>query len=712
MGRAIVDHLFPEGDAGRIPIVGVTGTNGKTVVARLIARLLYLSGKRTGLACSEGLYLDRRLVQKGDRADFASGTRVLMNRNVDAAVIENDSSVILGQGLAYDRCQVGVVTNIDDADHLGDFDINDAERMFNVFRTQVDGAARRLHGAERARSARGRNGRAVRRRRDLLRHRPALPAIAAHLQQDGRAVFVRDGAIVLAQGPRQERLADVAAIPLTHGGRVAFQVENVLAAVGAAWALDIPVELIRAGIETFDIDQADAPWQFTLFERGGSTVVVDDAHNASALRPLIAAIDQFPATARCAVYSAGADRRDADLIEQGKLLGDAFDRVVLYDDATVRSKRPEGQARALLRQGLAQGSRVKHRGRTRPRQGHRRRAGRHRHRRLRPAAVGRSLLRPHHRSGPPLDPATRHHPARPDRGAPEPDRQEYLPWKFPASEAARPQSVEQEHGDRGHRVLRRRRVLHRQPPRLRGAAARPPQTGLLRPEGHQGAVSIAHVLQIVSLTMQAHAGCPVTFGRTSTTIEPGVFQVVVEYSEEEVGRLAMELAQQLVRAALDDTPFDLPDALKRLRELDEDVRLGPSTGSIVNAATARGIPYRRLTQGSMVQFGWGSKQRRIQAAETDLTSAISESIAQDKDLTKMLLDAAGVPVPLGRSVTSAEAAWEAAQELGGPVVVAARRQPGSWRGRQHRDARTRDPGLRSGRGNQLGSHRRALHPRP
>ena len=86
----------------------------------------------------------------------------------------------------------------------------------------------------------------------------------------------------------------MAAIPLTHGGRVAFQAENVLAAVGAAWALDIPVELIRAGIETFDIDQADAPWQFTLFERGGSTVVVDDAHNASALRPLIAAIDQFP----------------------------------------------------------------------------------------------------------------------------------------------------------------------------------------------------------------------------------------------------------------------------------------------------------------------------------------------------------------------------------------------------------------------------------
>ncbi|MNQ33853.1 Cyanophycin synthetase [compost metagenome] len=360
VGRAIVDHLFPDGDAGRIPIVGVTGTNGKTVVARLVARLLHLSGKRTGLACSEGLYLDRRLVQKGDRADFASGTRLLMNRNVDAAVIENDSGVILGQGLAYDRCHVGVVTNIDDADHLGDFDINETERMFNVFRTQVDvvlpGGAAVLNARDPrvVEMAELCDGAVI-----FFGIDPALPAIAAHLGQDGRAVFVRDGCIVLAQGAQEERLADVAAIPLTHGGRVAFQVENVLAAVGAAWALDIPVELIRAGIETFDIDQADAPWQFTLFERKGGTVVVDDVHNASALRPLIAAIDQFPSTTRAAVYSAGADRRDADLIEQGRLLGDAFDRVVLYDDMTVRSKRPQGQARALLRQGLAQGSRVK-----------------------------------------------------------------------------------------------------------------------------------------------------------------------------------------------------------------------------------------------------------------------------------------------------------------------------------------------------------------
>ena len=584
--------------------------------SRLIARLLYLSGKRTGLACSEGLYLDRRLVQKGDRADFASGTRVLMNRNVDAAVIENDSSVILGQGLAYDRCQVGVVTNIDDADHLGDFDINDAERMFNVFRTQVDVVLPGGYTVLNARDPRVvemaelSDGAVI-----FFGIDPALPAIAAHLQQDGRAVFVRDGAIVLAQGPRQERLADVAAIPLTHGGRVAFQVENVLAAVGAAWALDIPVELIRAGIETFDIDQADAPWQFTLFERGGSTVVVDDAHNASALRPLIAAIDQFPATARCAVYSAGADRHDADLIEQGKLLGDAFDRVVLYDDATVRSKRPEGQARALLRQGLAQGSRVKHI-EDEPDHG----------KAIAGAldaiatgdfvpAVGRSLLRPHHRSGPPLDPATLTPPRRALIGARALNRQEYLPWKFPASERCAAPIC-------GARTRRSRPSCPAPTPSApsttsptsrrgcappaadRPAAPRgPPGRRLHRPRAadrladHAGPRRLpGHVRSHLD---HDRTGCVPGGGR----VQRGRSRPPGDGARPAAG--ARRAGRHALRPA---------DALKRLRELDEDVRLGPSTSSIVNAATARGIPYRRLTQGSMVQFGWGSKQRRIQAA--------------------------------------------------------------------------------------------------
>lgn len=199
--------------------------------------------------------------------------------------------------------------------------------------------------------------------------------------------------------------------------------------------------------------------------------------------------------------------------------------------------------------------------------------------------------------------------------------------------------------------------------------ARFPQVGELQPYGHDGNVPLAQVLERVALALQAEAGCPVTFSRTTATVERGIYQVVVEYSEEDVGRLALDLAQQLVDAARNDTPFDLAGALARLREVDEDVRLGPSTGSIVQAAVARNIPFRRLTEGSLVQFGWGSRQRRIQAAEIDATGAIAETIAQDKELTKKLLDAAGVPVPQGRSVSDPEDAWAAALEIGLPVVI-------------------------------------------
>jgi cyanophycin synthetase len=199
--------------------------------------------------------------------------------------------------------------------------------------------------------------------------------------------------------------------------------------------------------------------------------------------------------------------------------------------------------------------------------------------------------------------------------------------------------------------------------------ARFPEISPLQPTGHDDPIPMAHVLELAALELQAQAGCPVTFSCTTQTLEPQVFQVVVEYSEEGVGRLAMELAETLCLAAIADAPFDLTSALSRLRELDEDVRLGPSTGCIVNAAVARNIPYSRMTEGSMVRFGWGSKQRRIQAAEMDVTSAISEAIAQDKDLTKKLLAAAGVPVPNGREVSDAEDAWKAACEIGLPVVV-------------------------------------------
>lgn len=196
-----------------------------------------------------------------------------------------------------------------------------------------------------------------------------------------------------------------------------------------------------------------------------------------------------------------------------------------------------------------------------------------------------------------------------------------------------------------------------------------PEVAAFRPYPLTKPLSLAHVLSQCTLSLQIKAGCPVSFCRTTPTVEEGVFQVVVEYSEEAVGKQALDIGQLLCQAAWDDTPFDTTPHVAAMQELDEDIRLGPSTGAIVDAAKAHGIPIRRLTEGSLVQFGWGSKQRRIQAAEMDSTGAIAESIAQDKELTKKLLAAAGVPVPEGRPVVSAEDAWVAAQEIGGPVVV-------------------------------------------
>jgi len=363
VGRAIVDHLFPEGEdgtnAGRIPVVGITGTNGKTVVAKLVARLLQLSGKHTGLACSDGLFLDRRLVQGGDRGNWDAAHRILMNRAVEAAVFENDSGAILSQGLPYDRCQVGVVTNFDEPDHMGDYYVEDEDRMFNVLRTQVDVVLK--------------NGTAVLNARDERVVEMAelsdgdviffglsadLPAIAAHRANGKRAVFVRDGKVVLATGSSETALVDVSAIPVTYAGRVSFQIENVLAAVATGWALGISNDLIRAGIVTFDVGQVDVPGRFTLFERNGAIVVVDDAHNAPALEALAGALDRFPAERRMVVYGAGQQRRDEDLVKQGKVLGANFDRVFLCEDHSVKRALPDAEARALLKQGLYEGRRV------------------------------------------------------------------------------------------------------------------------------------------------------------------------------------------------------------------------------------------------------------------------------------------------------------------------------------------------------------------
>ena len=251
VGQAIVEHLFPNDSDGRIPVIGVTGSYGKTTVAHLIAHLLSLSGKHTGLACSDGLYLKKRLVEKGDRANWGAAHRTLKNRQVEAAVFENGSDTILGEGLAYDRCLVGVVTNVDPQKHLGRYYIDDPEKVFSILRTQIDivlpNGAAVLNAAdpicvEMAPLCDG----------DVIYFaRSDNETVAAHRAGGGRAVFAYNNSIVLATGAEQRPLLPLVAAPLTGGGNDAQQTENVLAAVAAAWALGLSDDLICAGIATY-----------------------------------------------------------------------------------------------------------------------------------------------------------------------------------------------------------------------------------------------------------------------------------------------------------------------------------------------------------------------------------------------------------------------------------------------------------------------------
>src|SRR5258708_2770336 len=148
---------------------------------------------------------------------------------------------------------------------------------------------------------------------------------------------------------------------------------------------------------------------------------------------------------------------------------------------------------------------------------------------------------------------------------------------------------------------------------------------------------LAHILEHVVLELQALAGSDCGFGRTRESNEDGVYKVAIEYDDESLCRAAVEAGRQLCLAAVYDQPFDMPAAIKHLRSVYENSRLGPSTGAMVEAAKARGIPIRRLNEGSLIQLGWGSKQRRILASETDRTTAMAETIAQDKELTRSLL---------------------------------------------------------------------------
>lgn len=249
IGQAIVEHLFAAEKDGRIPVVGITGTQNTTRIARLVAWLIHISGKHVGLACKDGFFLGARQVESKDCANWEAGQRLLINRAVGAAVFENSSRMILSEGLAYDKCLVGVVTDIGDMASLSEYYIDDADRLFNVVRTQIDVILRQgtavLNAADPqvVTMAELCDGKVI-----FYGLDPQLDALVTHRASGERVVFVQTGDIVMIQD-----MDEVARIPLESLTRSkAEQPEMVMAAAAAAWALDIAPELIGAGLRTFD----------------------------------------------------------------------------------------------------------------------------------------------------------------------------------------------------------------------------------------------------------------------------------------------------------------------------------------------------------------------------------------------------------------------------------------------------------------------------
>jgi cyanophycin synthetase len=359
VGHAILNTMYEPGNNGRIPIVAVTGTNGKTTVTRMVATILKGAGYRVGMTCSDGVTVEDRLIESGDCAGPRSAGNVLLNPIVQAGVFEAARGGMLREGLGFDKCDVAVVTNIAEADHLGQHDIHTPEDMFKVKRTPVDVVLETGYAVLNAMDP------LVARMAELSRggviffsRQPDHPVILEHRAKGGKAVIARNGHIHLCEGSSETDVMPLDEVPSTHRGKIGFQIDNALAAAAAAWGLKIPSQLVRAGLHAFQGNLNDNPGRFNVFEVSDKTLVVFDGRNTAAVKSLIETLEHFPHPVRKIVFSAEEDRRDDDINNQSLQLGSAFDEVFLTE-IDPDGGRPAGDVLNLLQQGLIGATRTR-----------------------------------------------------------------------------------------------------------------------------------------------------------------------------------------------------------------------------------------------------------------------------------------------------------------------------------------------------------------
>jgi cyanophycin synthetase len=355
VGAPIIDMLYPLGAACTIPVIAVTGTNGKTTTTRLIAHIFRHTGKVVGFTTTDGVYLQDRLVMEGDMTGPFSANIVLSNPVVEVAVLETARGGILRAGLGWDECDVAVVLNVG-ADHLGLRGIHTLEQLAEVKSVIASVVKREGHAVLNADDP---LVYAMRERSpgDVVLFSTQEPGenerFDDHVQRGGISVCIEDGTFVIRRGRLRIPVAHVREVPLMMGGAAHFQKQNILAAIGSCYAQGVRYDTIRAGLLSFFPSPSMTPGRLNLVRIGESRVLVDYAHNAPAVEGLMKLVHELTARRRLGVLAAPGDRRDEDIREVGRLCA-SLDYAIVKEDHDLRG-RAEGEVAGLLAEGLREG---------------------------------------------------------------------------------------------------------------------------------------------------------------------------------------------------------------------------------------------------------------------------------------------------------------------------------------------------------------------
>jgi cyanophycin synthetase len=351
VAAAVVDSLFPPGAQGRIPIVSVTGTNGKTTTVRMIGHVLGQAGLRVGTSCTDGVSIGGKLVYSADASGPRSAEMVLDDRTVEAAVLETARGGIVRRGLGYDVADVAVVTNIT-ADHLGDDGIDDMNELIHVKALVAeairDGGSVVLNADDQATAALA-DRPAVRRHAPVIRFfslTPGNPVLDQHRRSGGLCYEIIDGQLTETEGSERRDLLGVAELPGGFGGKARHLLANALAAVAACRAAGVSAKDIRQALTGFTPDDAN-PGRANIYRAGRSPVIVDYGHNAAALDATGQFVLDVWGGSPVAVVTLPGDRRDDLLAQTAQAIARWFGRVVLYEDSDKRGREP-GEMTALI----------------------------------------------------------------------------------------------------------------------------------------------------------------------------------------------------------------------------------------------------------------------------------------------------------------------------------------------------------------------------